>query len=1064
MPLVNKQPFKPDPIPDNLGPDDEVFYHELTNEIFTDYDAYFDRFLSCNFLVWTCSRTGKSGLTYKEALDSERGLLGAGDDSSSPKKKRKRNKINEGKNKQQSPQLDDPKQELASPGDEKKSRKRARSGDDKPKSSEDFGDGTATPTTNGDTSKTEDGQPVKKKKKKYPYDPKKYSMPVPEGFDPSLLTPTGKIDGRKLKSKQNQSLAEQLLQASGYEPKVPSANKGNRGKSKQEEAKRNEEEAKRKEEEAKKRQAELAKERELEAKRKKEAAALARQLERQKKEEERKRAVAFVQSWEKKCEDLERDDLRRLPQPTPVNCEIPERLFGDSVFIMEAIYNFHDLYNFSEIYPEGLKFDTLEEILIDKQEGGALGTLLTYLLRIIFDTQPTNDGYGLDDDSTMLAKPAETNSANSNAKDSNARLEAAREADADAEGGDYEPNGVENGEHDEDDNDENNEKYVNMNDRIGSAIKAAQEVKKTFSKPLPDMEITTSNVTEILRLHLLQSGSFPKGRTIYNGWYSSREDPGLWLCMEEPDLMKKLGEVTVYDLEIEERIKILHTLIYQLLTFIKSRLYMEMASDQLLELRKQYRKEAADFARWDRENCVKRMQPPKRKTDQTPGGGSGATGGAGVTGGTDETQPGQDNNPDGIKMEAHDQRNLGSNQPSECGDDGDDEAFNQNQRLKSCLKTNGMADDQSEALESKPKKITFKNGEMNGISEGTEGELPNGDSDKMTDEQAEQSFEELERAYQQNKVDYEDYQRERSIRVEQLNEILLDIRTQLRNNQSVYAIHPIGRDRAYKRYWLFQSLPGLFVEQDDEFVGDCLPQPTPLESRYKKLFGKENPLMYPNEADLIRPKTCDVACSTDSNDAAGQQDKKPIVKQERFGELKQERGDNDGAEGCEAAAELKKESGDNNNAANVKNENQITERLNGDEDVKEGQDAASEHDCEPTSAANEQEGVITDEMNYCTGDKATCYIHGPKRPTHKWWFYHTPESIDQLIDCLNKRGYRESELHDALAAESANIKPRVAECEAYKLNKVILEQSGIRRSRRLRTKTGKRRGRRGDYE
>lgn len=111
-----------------------------------------------------------------------------------------------------------------------------------------------------------------------------------------------------------------------------------------------------------------------------------------------------------------------------------------------------------------------------------------------------------------------------------------------------------------------------------------------------------------------------------------------------------------------------------------------------------------------------------------------------------------------------------------------------------------------------------------------------------------------------------------------------------------------------------------------------------------------------------------------------------------------------------------------------------------------------------------EDGFVMDEMNYCTGDEATCYIHGPKRPTHRWWFYHSPESIDRLIECLNKRGYRESELHDVLATESSIIKPFVAECPAYKLNRLILEQSGIRRSRRLRTKTGKRRGKKFEPE
>jgi len=43
-------------------------------------------------------------------------------------------------------------------------------------------------------------------------------------------------------------------------------------------------------------------------------------------------------------------------------------------------------------------------------------------------------------------------------------------------------------------------------------------------------------------------------------------------------------------------------------------------------------------------------------------------------------------------------------------------------------------------------------------------------------------------------------------------------------------IHPIGRDRAYRRFWIFSSLSGLFVEQDDDTVGTCLPSPTPYIS------------------------------------------------------------------------------------------------------------------------------------------------------------------------------------------------------------------------------------------
>jgi len=50
---------------------------------------------------------------------------------------------------------------------------------------------------------------------------------------------------------------------------------------------------------------------------------------------------------------------------------------------------------------------------------------------------------------------------------------------------------------------------------------------------------------------------------------------------------------------------------------------------------------------------------------------------------------------------------------------------------------------------------------------------------------------------------------------------------QIRKHENKLGSHPFGRDRAYRRYWLFSTLPGLFVEYDDEFIGECLPSPTP---------------------------------------------------------------------------------------------------------------------------------------------------------------------------------------------------------------------------------------------
>lgn len=71
MPLLNKQKFIKKPIPADLDPNEHVFYFKPTQEIFQDYDEYFERTILCNSLVWTCTLTGKTGLTFAEAIESE---------------------------------------------------------------------------------------------------------------------------------------------------------------------------------------------------------------------------------------------------------------------------------------------------------------------------------------------------------------------------------------------------------------------------------------------------------------------------------------------------------------------------------------------------------------------------------------------------------------------------------------------------------------------------------------------------------------------------------------------------------------------------------------------------------------------------------------------------------------------------------------------------------------------------------------------------------------------------------------------------------------------------------
>uniref|UniRef100_A0AAY4A071 Bromodomain adjacent to zinc finger domain protein 1A n=1 Tax=Denticeps clupeoides TaxID=299321 RepID=A0AAY4A071_9TELE len=72
MPLLHKKPFIRQNPPADLDPDEEVFLCKVTHEIFRTYDEFFERTILCNSLVWSCAVTGKAGLTYQEALESEK--------------------------------------------------------------------------------------------------------------------------------------------------------------------------------------------------------------------------------------------------------------------------------------------------------------------------------------------------------------------------------------------------------------------------------------------------------------------------------------------------------------------------------------------------------------------------------------------------------------------------------------------------------------------------------------------------------------------------------------------------------------------------------------------------------------------------------------------------------------------------------------------------------------------------------------------------------------------------------------------------------------------------------
>ncbi|KAF7644772.1 hypothetical protein LDENG_00216250 [Lucifuga dentata] len=72
MPLLHRKAFLRRNPPADLRPDEEVFLCKITHEVFRTYDEFFERTILCNSLVWSCALTGRAGLTYLEAVESER--------------------------------------------------------------------------------------------------------------------------------------------------------------------------------------------------------------------------------------------------------------------------------------------------------------------------------------------------------------------------------------------------------------------------------------------------------------------------------------------------------------------------------------------------------------------------------------------------------------------------------------------------------------------------------------------------------------------------------------------------------------------------------------------------------------------------------------------------------------------------------------------------------------------------------------------------------------------------------------------------------------------------------
>lgn len=189
----------------------------------------------------------------------------------------------------------------------------------------------------------------------------------------------------------------------------------------------------------------------------------------------------------------------------------------------------------------------------------------------------------------------------------------------------------------------------------------------------------------------------------------------------------------------------------------------------------------------------------------------------------------------------------------------------------------------------------------------------------------------------------------------------------------------LGTDRAYRNYYVFESLPGLFIEHQIDEEVPCM----------------ENPPKNDDEMVLI-PKERQKLKSFLLN-RYKQNDKENVIKSNEIS----------------ASTPVVLVNGDAN-------------KLNGS--------------LKTTNLVGQEPNTAVD-LYMCSGDKKNCIVHDPKHPSRcKWSFINTKEEFDALVDSLNNFGIRESQLKETLIKMKKNILPHMEKCPIQILSVDLMER------------------------
>ena len=522
--------------------------------------------------------------------------------------------------------------------------------------------------------------------------------------------------------------------------------------------------------------------------------------------------------------------------------------------------------------------------------------------------------------------------------------------------------------------------------QIKSATKMARWSMQHQGQPLKSLHLDEYSITEVLRLHLESAGAFRSDKSLLwlyqqRGGYKLSDDPGLQFRMEEPQILEAITAKTVYELGVGEKLKLLTCLMHQVLTFANVRDDIDEKFNDLVEAKAELRNH--QIAENKRRRDVEETEKAKRREERI------------------------------------------------------------------------------QKKEGELKEKENKSGKDGGDATTANGEVKKPDSKKAPPE-VHMTERQREAIQSQKEKEERDRNRKEEIKRGEAYMVERDLVARVSECQARSVPTCLGRDRAYRRFWVLESIPGLFVEHDDDNVGSCCEAPTPYNPNSKPMDEAAAMEKVKEILDAREKKRTSEGQGGSDKENDQCDEKKPDLKTYSKKPMMSPHSNNTSMKQKVLATMNGTLAVSNSEEQSNSTSGQTVANVNDDDDcmiIEPGESLKAEvvkpdpavtevvkseaptmaEDTKPVIEAVKQEVLLKPTVwGACIADNDNCTVHSTILPKTHWSYVASVDEFDQLIDSLNTRGIRESDLKDKLINEreklTKNLKDFVCSPISDKIN------------------------------